>query len=87
MARYAVNRKFQILYKKVNRHLIHDPQLQQHRVRLGATVLWLFQACSGIGGTSNSLKFSFPTFSSPIYALLAAASTSQYIYLIRRFVV
>ena len=48
MARYAVNRKFQILCKKVNKHLIHDPQLQQHRVRLGATVLWLFQACPGI---------------------------------------
>ena len=48
MARYAVNRKFQILCKKVNKHLIHDPQLQQHRVRLGATVLWLFQVCPGI---------------------------------------
>ena len=33
-----------------------------------------------LGGTSNSLKFFFPAFSSPIYALLAAASTSQYIY-------
>ena len=48
MARYAVNRKFQILCKKVNKHPIHDPQLQQHRVRFGATVLWLFQACPGI---------------------------------------
>ena len=48
MARHAVNRKFQILCKKVNKHQIHDPQLQQHRVRFGATVLWLFQACPGI---------------------------------------
>ena len=48
MARYAVNRKFQILCKKVNKHPIHDPQVQQHRVRFGATVLWLFQACLGI---------------------------------------
>ena len=48
MARYAVNRKFQILRQKVNKHPIHDPQLQQHRVRFSATVLWLFQACPGI---------------------------------------
>ena len=48
MARHAVNRKFQILCKKVNKHQIHDPQLQQHRVCFGATVLWLFQAYPGI---------------------------------------
>ena len=48
MARYAVNGKFQILCKKVNKHPIYDPQVQQHRVRFGATVLWLFQACPGI---------------------------------------
>ena len=48
MARYVVNRKFQILRQKVNKHPIHDPQLRQHRVRFSATVLWLFQACPGI---------------------------------------
>ena len=47
MARYVVNRKFQILRQKVNKHPIHDPQLQQNGVRVSATVLWLFQACPG----------------------------------------